>query len=95
MVQLDVKGRIEIVAQSNDAMLLAVYGEKDDIVDPTPLRDLNGDWTNIRPIGLANSKHFPMLDEAAKFNRLLREFLDVEGDLSALELKEEWRRRHR
>jgi hypothetical protein len=36
-----------------------------------------------------------MLDEAAKFNRLLKDFLDVEDDLSVLELKEEWRRRER
>ena len=95
VVQLDVKGRIEIVAQSNDAMLLAVYGEKDDMVDPTPTRNLNGNWHNIRPIGLAESKHFPMLDETAKFTRLLQDFLDVEDDLSVLELKEEWRRRTR
>jgi len=93
--QVDTLGRIRALARATDTMLLAVYGEKDDIVTPGPIRDLNGSWNNIRPIGLANSKHFPMLDEAAKFNRLLRDFLDIEGDLSALELKEEWRRRTR
>jgi hypothetical protein len=36
-----------------------------------------------------------MLDEASKFHRLLLDFLEVEGDLSVLELKEEWRRRTR
>jgi hypothetical protein len=36
-----------------------------------------------------------MLDEATKFTRLLKDFLDIETDLSALELKEEWRRRTR
>ena len=76
-------------------MLLAVYGEKDDMIDPLATRDLNGNWRNIRPIGLTDSKHFPMLDQAAKFNRLLQDFLDVEDDLSVLELKEEWRRRTR
>ena len=95
VAQLDVKGRMEIVARSNDAMILAVYGEKDDMVDPSPTRALNGNWDNIRPIGLAGSKHFPMIDEAAKFTRLLQDFLDVEDDLSVLELKEEWRRRTR
>jgi hypothetical protein len=35
-----------------------------------------------------------MLDEAAKFNRLLKDFLEAE-DLSALEIKAEWRRRTR
>jgi pimeloyl-ACP methyl ester carboxylesterase len=76
-------------------MLLAVYGEKDDVIDPGPTRDLNGSWKNVRQIGLADSKHFPMLDEAAKFTRLLKDFLTLENDLSALELKEEWRRRTR
>ena len=83
------------MAQSSDALLLAVYGEKDDMVDPDPMRQLNGSWRNVRPIGLSDSKHFPMLDGAAKFNRLLQDFLDVQDDLSALELKEEWRRRTR
>ena len=95
VAQLDVMSRIQMVAQSNDAMLLAVYGEKDDMVDPGPTRTLNGSAQNIRPIGLAESKHFPMLEEASKFNRLLQDFLDVEEDLSILELKEEWRRRTR
>jgi hypothetical protein len=35
-----------------------------------------------------------MLDEAPKFQRLLRDFLDTRPeDLNALTLKEEWRRR--
>lgn len=93
--QIDIGSRIEIIAQSSEAMLLVVYGEKDNMIDPDPTRQLNGDWQNVRPIGLSDSKHFPMLDEAAKFNRLLQDFLDVQGDLSGLELKEEWRRRTR
>ena len=75
--------------------LLAVYGEKDDVIDPIPTRNLDNQWHNVRPIGLAESKHFPMLEEASKFHRLLKDFLDVEQDLSVLELKEEWRRRTR
>ncbi len=73
---------------------LLVYGNKDPFVTPLTnddLRDLNG---NVRPIGLNDSGHFPMLDEASKFQRLLRDFLDARPeDLSALALKEEWRRR--
>jgi pimeloyl-ACP methyl ester carboxylesterase len=92
---IDVKNRIQYISQSGSAMLLAVYGEKDDVIDPSPTRELNGSWPNIRQIGLADSKHFPMLDEAAKFHRLLKDFLEVEQDLSVLELKEEWRRRTR
>lgn len=93
--QLDIAGRIAHIGSSQNSMMLAVYGEKDDLIDPSPLRSLNGNWGNIRPIGLAESKHFPMLDEASKFNRLLKDFLDLEDDLSSLELKEEWQRRTR
>lgn len=91
--QIDLKSRLQLIEQS-ESLVLAVYGEKDDMVDPAPLRELNGSWKNIRPIGLSESKHFPMLEEAAKFNRLLQDFLGVD-DLSVLELKEEWRRRTR
>ncbi len=73
---------------------LLVYGNKDPFVTPLTnddLRDLDG---YVRPIGLNDSGHFPMLDEASKFQRLLRDFLDARPeDLSALALKEEWRRR--
>lgn len=92
---MDVKQRLTNLSQRQDFMGLTVYGEKDDLVDPAPARTPNGRQVNLRPIGLADSKHFPMLDEAAKFNRLLKDFLEIEDDLSALELKEEWRRRTR
>lgn len=95
VARVDVKSHIQSLSQRDNAMLLAVYGEKDDVIDPNPTRDLNGSWLNIRQIGLSDSKHFPMLDEAAKFHRLLKDFLDIDTDLSALELKEEWRRRTR
>ena len=91
--QIDLESRLQLIEQT-ESLVLAVYGEKDDMVDPAPLRELNGSWKNVRPIGLTESKHFPMLEEAAKFNRLLQDFLDVD-DLSVLELKEEWRRRTR
>lgn len=93
VAQLDIRSRLDLIGQSN-ALVLAVYGEKDDMIDPTATRKLNGSWANIRPIGLSESKHFPMLEETAKFNRLLQDFLDVD-DLSVLELKDEWRRRTR
>lgn len=73
---------------------LVIYGEKDNVIDPTPARALDCQRSNVRPIGLAESRHFPMLEEANKFNRLLKDFLEVD-DLSILELKEEWKRRTR
>jgi hypothetical protein len=36
-----------------------------------------------------------MLEEANKFNRLLKDFLETGDDLSGLTLKEEWKRRTR
>lgn len=43
------------------------------------------------------SGHFPMLDEAAKYNRLLAEFLSLPAGVSprSLQLKDEWKRRIR
>lgn len=74
--------------------LLMVYGEKDPFVGPLPPEEVSRFDTNIRPIGLNDSGHFPMLDEASKFQRLLRDYLEAKpADLGALALKEEWRRR--
>lgn len=95
VTQLDLERRLYSLGEFKDLPVLAVYGEKDDLIDPDPARSLNGHWPNIRRIGLVNSKHFPMLDEAAKFNRLLKDFLAIETDLAALELKAEWHRRTR
>jgi hypothetical protein len=41
--------------------------------------------------------HFPMLDEPARFNRLLMDFLSLPSGTSPrqLQLKEEWKRRVR
>jgi pimeloyl-ACP methyl ester carboxylesterase len=77
------------------SLVLLVYGEKDDLIDPSPAKNLNGHYPNIRRLGLAQAKHFPMLDEAAKFQRLLKDFLELNTNLADLELTEEWRRRTR
>ena len=92
--QINISELIRNIAQ-RETLILAVYGEKDEVIDPTPTRSLDNSWNSVRPIGLSESKHFPMLDEASKFQRLLKDFLEVEDDLSILELKEEWRRRTR
>jgi pimeloyl-ACP methyl ester carboxylesterase len=74
---------------------LIVYGEKDNVVNPDYNKELDSKWPNVRPIGLKESRHFPMLDEKSKFNRLLKDFLATDMNLEELELKEEWRRRTR
>ncbi len=52
---------------------------------------------NVHSVGLAESRHFPMLDETARFNRLVTDFLSLKdtGELRGLTLKEEWVRRVR
>ncbi len=77
-----------------DLPLLLVHGEKDPFIAP-PAPDLvRFTDKNVKPIALADSRHFPMLDEAAKFQRLLKDFLEAKPeDLGTLALKEEWRRR--
>lgn len=95
VTETDIKRSLHNLGEAQKLLILSVYGEKDDLVDTNPTRSLNGHWPHIRPVGLADSKHFPMLDETAKFNRLLKDFLEIETDLAALELKAEWRRRTR
>ena len=75
--------------------MLAVYGDKDNLVDSDQARLFPRREETIRPIVLGGTRHFPMLDEASKFNRLLMDFLDYSGSLHDLEIKEEWRRRTR
>lgn len=77
--------------------VLLVYGDKDPMIaapDDTALEGLTG---NVHSLGLEESRHFPMLDEAAKFNRLLTDFLAIRSgeSLSNLGLKDEWKRRVR
>ena len=87
--------QVELAALATPYLL--VYGEKDPMV-AAPAENwragLNG---NIHSLGLEDSRHFPMLDEAAKFNRLLVDFLALKSgeNLGDLELKEEWKRRVR
>jgi pimeloyl-ACP methyl ester carboxylesterase len=77
-----------------DLPLLLVSGNKDSFIQPLAPDEVNGLDNNVRAIGLNDSGHFPMLDEASKFQRLLRDYLETKPtDLGALALKEEWRRR--
>lgn len=77
---------------------LLVYGQRDPAVRPpqNPV-DLLGETSQNHLITFDESGHFPMLDEAAKFGRLLADFLALPpGEpVSRLQLKEEWKRRVR
>ncbi len=77
--------------------LLAVYGGRDTVITPPENEYFHREDRLLRAITFPDSRHFPMLDEAAKFNRLLVDFLALEEgqSLDLLEVKEEWRRRTR
>jgi pimeloyl-ACP methyl ester carboxylesterase len=104
-VETSVKSLMEVDLRAKIAELpmpyLLVYGEKDTVITPPPLGGANGGvdqfTNNVHRVDLEESRHFPMLDEAAKFNRLLVDFLSLKSgeDLHNLELKEEWKRRVR
>ena len=77
-----------------EAPLLLVSGGKDSFIEPVDTDEIESLDNNVRVIGLNDSGHFPMLDEASKFQRLLRDYLETKpSDLGDLALKEEWRRR--
>ena len=92
---MDTDLRLELAGLRSPYLL--VYGEKDPLVAAPEEGWRTGLNGNVHSIGLEESRHFPMLDEAAKFNRLLGDFLALRlGErLTELELKEEWRRRVR
>ncbi|MBN1137434.1 MAG: alpha/beta fold hydrolase [Anaerolineae bacterium] len=83
------------VVEDIDVPLLTVYGDKDVVISSVQADELENDHYAARAIILPGTYHFPMLDATGKFNRLLRDFMDVSDseDLRQLTIKEEWRRR--
>jgi pimeloyl-ACP methyl ester carboxylesterase len=84
-------------ARQTNLPCLFVYGQNDPaILLPTPEK-MSGMSHMMHNIVLDSSGHFPMMDEAQKFNRLLIDFLALDSGASPqeLQLKEEWKRRVR
>jgi pimeloyl-ACP methyl ester carboxylesterase len=79
----------------NNACLM-VYGQNDPAITLPPL-DPSLTPLMIHTLALEQTGHFPMLEDAARFNRLLTDFLALEsGDTPRnLQFKEEWKRRVR
>jgi pimeloyl-ACP methyl ester carboxylesterase len=77
--------------------VLAVYGAKDAVVHPAQSEVFEAEGWSARAISLQDARHFPMLDVAPKFNRLLLDFLRAEtwDDVNSVSVKEQWRRRWR
>ena len=76
---------------------LLVYGQNDPSIKVPSLDATANLGLHVHQVNLEESGHFPMIDESAKFNRLLTDFLALESGMSPreLQLKEEWKRRVR
>ncbi len=76
---------------------LLVYGQNDPSIKVPAVDSTVPLGLNVHQVNLEESGHFPMLDEAGRFNRLLTDFLALESGLSPreLQLKDEWKRRVR
>lgn len=76
--------------------ILLVFGEEDTVVkSPTPNNGETQTSNNQYFVGIDNCNHFPMLQETAKFNRLLLDFLSSDEGMTELALKDYWQRRTR
>ncbi len=94
LTQLDLQEEIRQLSELREPVpLLAIYGKEDSIVSPSQAYLLDHSKPFIRPIIMEGARHFPMLDDSSKFNRLLKNFLKLGKDLQGLEVKEVWRRR--
>jgi len=58
------------------APVLAVYGTRDNVVDPSQWRLLQHGLPHVRTVLFPSTGHFPMLDEHDRFLCHLRSFLD-------------------
>ena len=76
--------------------LLAIYGGKDTVIQPPANYQQPETAVSQHFVALPDCHHFPMLQETAKFNRLLLEFIRAsDSDLSRITPKEYWQRRTR
>jgi pimeloyl-ACP methyl ester carboxylesterase len=93
VARLDFRETLEEI----DVPVLTVYGDRDSVINPAQADELESDHYAARAIVLSGAHHFPMLDQTARFGRLLRDFMDLEGPegLPDLAVKREWRRRTR
>ena len=83
--------------QTTGMPTLIVNGANDPLQPPAPPGRLPGRGPQVYEIVFPESGHFPMLDAADTFHRLMIDFLAQEAGVSPneLRLKEEWRRRVR
>jgi pimeloyl-ACP methyl ester carboxylesterase len=77
--------------------VLLIFGGQDAVIQqpggilPAMQRTDNGRYY----VALDSCNHFPMLEQTAKFNRLLIDFIHADKDLAEIAPKEHWQRRTR
>jgi pimeloyl-ACP methyl ester carboxylesterase len=76
---------------------LLIYGANDPLLRPPSSETAASMGDNVHQVVLDESGHFPMLDAADTFNRLLVDFLALDSGTSprGIQPKAEWRRRMR
>jgi pimeloyl-ACP methyl ester carboxylesterase len=90
-MDLNLRSSLESISKP----VLILQGEHDNVVAPADGSQFGGADNSMRFLVMPGARHFPMLDHSSQFNRLLFDFLRSEGDLSDLDLKDEWQRRIR
>ncbi len=83
--------------RSTSVPCLLVYGQNDPSLTVPNLDETATLILHMHQITLEGCGHFPMIEESAKFNRLMTDFMALDSGLSPreLQLKEEWKRRFR
>ncbi|MFQ5400040.1 MAG: alpha/beta fold hydrolase [Anaerolineae bacterium] len=77
--------------------VLMVFGGQDPVIQPPSgeYRHLQRKGNNRYYVALDDCRHFPMLQQKAKFNRLILDFIHADESLTELAPKEYWQRRVR
>jgi pimeloyl-ACP methyl ester carboxylesterase len=85
------------VVMNSGIPILLLYGSKDPAIHAPNLTVDEKQSLMIHQIKMDDSGHFPMIDEPARFNRLMTGFLALPSgsNPSELSVKEEWKRRVR
>ncbi len=88
MLEVDLRDDLRTLAIPT----LGVYSGNDAVVPPTQAETFEENATEHQVLTMENYNHFPFLEEGNVFNRLLLDFLTSPG-ATAVQIKEEWRRR--
>jgi pimeloyl-ACP methyl ester carboxylesterase len=99
LVSLDSIAKLDLYEQFLQLTIpsLFIFGQNDPAISHPAQKSLIGAAEHTHQIVFDRAGHFPMLDQANKFNRLLIDFLALNSGESPrqLQLKEEWKRRVR